>query len=232
MSGPSGTLTSAPVFNELRRQTTLINSQANWTINEFTGKFINPNTTQPLQYYIVENTKDTITIWGDASARAASGSTYQIFDYHLSDGSSAIDAANVSLAPSDDFDGDPRPGADDKADIGFDEAPDFFTNDLPVCIIQTPQDPQTLNVSINYSLITFNNNPLNIEVECSLDGGQNWILAMEGSGSDGTSNLSSSRSGTAHVFVWDTIAQGIKGKITNARIRITPSHSQTGATIP
>lgn len=230
MSGPAGILTSTPVFDDLRRQTTFTDSSAAWSDLEMAGKFINPNMTQPLQFYIVKNTRNTITVWGDASVHTSAGSAYQIYDYHLADGSPAIDRANVSLAPPDDFDGDARPGTDGKADIGYDEAPDSFINNLPSCIVQTPQSAQSDNVSINYTLLDFESNTLTIIVECSLDGGQNWIPAIEGPGSDGTSNLQSSRNGVPHVFVWDTITQGIKGKITNARIRITPSDYETGPT--
>ncbi|MCX7049228.1 MAG: right-handed parallel beta-helix repeat-containing protein [Candidatus Sumerlaeota bacterium] len=43
------------------------------------------------------------------------------YDFHVQDGSSALKRGSIADAPAIDFEGDPRPGADGKVDIGVDE---------------------------------------------------------------------------------------------------------------
>jgi parallel beta helix pectate lyase-like protein len=228
--GPSGTLASDPEFNDFTRQSQFKTTKTSWKENELVGKFINPNENQPLQFYIVKNTTDTITVWADITSRASSGDTYRIFDYHLVDGSPAISRADTSLAPDDDFDGDPRPGDDNETDIGYDEAPDSYTNvnTAPYCQVITPQGEQSTPVSIQYTLFDDESHNISIKVEYSQDGGKSYDDAIEGQGSDGTSGLSSSPSGISHTYVWDALSQGLEGYYDKIRIRITPTDFEKG----
>ncbi len=228
LGGSGGSWSAEPVFNELYRQTSLTDSSANWIDDELVGKFLNPNTEQPLQFYIVENTIDTITVWGDLSTRTSAGAHYKLFDYHLAMDSPAVGKADTSLAPDDDFDGDPRPGANATSDIGYDEAPDSFTNFPPYCQVITPQGEQSNVVLIDYILFDHESNNVNILVESSTNGGLTFEPAVGATGGDGTTQLASSPTGVSHTFAWNSRAQGLMGYNENVRIRITPSDSKTG----
>lgn len=81
--GPASTWTAAGVYNPQRGQTELKHTGAGWTVNRWAGTLINPNTTQMKQYYVASNSADTLYMWGDASALATLGASYQGYDYHL-----------------------------------------------------------------------------------------------------------------------------------------------------
>ena len=51
-------------------------------------------------------------------------------DFHLQDGSAALDRGDVSAAPAQDFEGEVRPGVDGLVDIGVDEADNGFNPPL------------------------------------------------------------------------------------------------------
>lgn len=74
-------------YNPITGQSILTNASATWTPGEFCGHLVNPDDAQVLQYYIVTNTTDTITIWGNAAPLAKSGTAYTIYDYHLASAS-------------------------------------------------------------------------------------------------------------------------------------------------
>jgi len=131
-----GSWTAAPVYNSATFQTTLTNSSAAWTANEHARRLLNPDTSQNKQFVIVSNTAMTMTVWGDVTAIAHIGDTYEIFDYHLQldlllqIASPCIDAGYDQDVPNIDFDGEPRPidilGIDNNGllaeyDIGADE---------------------------------------------------------------------------------------------------------------
>jgi len=125
-----GSWTAAPVYNAATFQTTLTNSSAVWTENEHAGRILNPDTTQNLQFVIIDNTATTMMVWGDITTIAQSGDAYKIFDYHLQIASPCIDAGYDQNVPNIDFDGEPRPmdvlGIDNNGplaeyDIGADE---------------------------------------------------------------------------------------------------------------
>ncbi len=103
-----GTWTAAPsVTNGM---STLTDSAASYPPNNaLLGQMLNANTTQRQQWSIIGNTATTITIWGDVSTLAPSGSAYKIVDYHLGYGSAAIDAGTSTGTPSTDIETSPRP---------------------------------------------------------------------------------------------------------------------------
>ncbi len=104
----------------------------------------------------------------------------------------------------------------------------------PEVTLTTPSSPSTGNTTIDYSLIGQNgaSNPASILVQYSVNGGP-WLPATEAAGGSGTSNLTSSPSGTAHTFVWDT-AHDLGGTTNpSVQIQITPYDvNGFGVTVP
>jgi hypothetical protein len=81
--GPTGNWTAAATYDATTGQSTLTNTVAAWTPGALTGLFLNPDTSQNLQYAIASNTVTTLNVWGNASAVAQSGDAYQVWDYHI-----------------------------------------------------------------------------------------------------------------------------------------------------
>lgn len=73
--------------------------------------------------------------------------------------------------------------------------------------ISVPSGEQTGQVTITYTLWDLRAGTASIIAEYSTDNGSTWNQATEGSGSDGTNNLSTSATapGQSHTFVWDTV---------------------------
>ena len=63
-----------------------------WRQDAFAGCFLNPDTSQYLQYCVVGNTADTVTILGDCTTFTVVGDTFQVNDYRLRPASPCIDA--------------------------------------------------------------------------------------------------------------------------------------------
>ena len=105
------TWTHDAVYDSETFQSTLtdITAAVYWEPGQMTGKFLNPDTTQPLQFYIVDNTDTTITVWGDVSEIAQARDYYEIYDYHLLQGSPCIDSGDSTIDAGDyDLDGNSR----------------------------------------------------------------------------------------------------------------------------
>ena len=118
----TGAWTSNAVYLEEDYQSRLTDNTASWPAGGLAGMLINPVTEQSRQFFIVDNTETTITVWGDVTP-VANGDTYQVFDYHLSFGSPAINAGDPDFIPEQDetdIDGDPRV-LDGRVDMGADE---------------------------------------------------------------------------------------------------------------
>jgi hypothetical protein len=93
--------TAYGAYDDRAGRTTLFDGTAAWTAGEHIGKTLNPDIAQVRQSLIVDNTADTLTVWGDFAALASAGTRYQIHDYGLSPGSGCIDAASNGLLPAD-----------------------------------------------------------------------------------------------------------------------------------
>ncbi|MEW6251289.1 MAG: hypothetical protein AB1716_11625 [Planctomycetota bacterium] len=102
---------------------------AQWKPGAWVGRTVNPDTDQPLQFYITANTRTTLTVLADWStvstgvpSLGAAGRPYQLHDYRLAARSPCIDAAdNTALPPeiTTDLPGRPRFHDDPKtADTG------------------------------------------------------------------------------------------------------------------
>jgi parallel beta-helix repeat protein len=122
---PGGTWTANYVYDGSTRLTTLTDANAAFTPGSLKGTVINPDLTQRQHWYVVDNTETTVVVAGNSYV-ANTGNSYQFMDYHLQDGSMALDRADVASAPSADFEGNPRPGDDSLVDMGAYEADGAF----------------------------------------------------------------------------------------------------------
>ena len=110
LGGTTGTWTQAGAYDGQTYQVTLTDDNATWVADELIGKYVNPDTTQVLQFSIIGNTATTMTVWGDwstidtDSSWVTSGMNYQIHDYHLTAGSPCIDAGYTQSCQLDDTD--------------------------------------------------------------------------------------------------------------------------------
>lgn len=125
--GETGRWTAAPQADASRDGVTLANAAAHWTPGALAGKLINPNTSQKRQALILDNTTTTILVQSDYLNLVNSGDDYQFIDYHLRNGSDALDRGVMLGAPATDVEGDARPGEDGKVDLGADEAYSAFS---------------------------------------------------------------------------------------------------------
>jgi len=125
--GLSGTWTAAPTYDNGKNRTTLTNATASLTPGSLIGRLLNANILEQHQTVIIGNTATTIQVAGNSTAYVKSGDAYRVIDYHLQNGSAALDRATTAGAPAIDFDGQSRPGTDGLVDIGVDEAPSAYT---------------------------------------------------------------------------------------------------------
>ena len=125
-AGLSGVWSGAPQYEAATTSTLLTVKNGGLTPGALQGRLIRIDSAQPTQTLVLDNTATTVRVVGNASAWAPAGGAWQVVDYHLRDGSAALDRGEpCGLAP-DDFEGDARPGADGLYDIGADEAPAAF----------------------------------------------------------------------------------------------------------
>jgi len=127
------------------------------------------------------------------------------------------DDIRIRIVPTDPY----RDGA-------YGQTGDFeVDNTIPPSVsITNPGSPKSANVSIDYLLYDADSEFCSVIVEFTT--GAVWLAAAQ-SGGDPTTGLDSSPGGTAHTFVWDTIADGV-GTIglESASFRILPSDLKTG----
>jgi hypothetical protein len=103
-------------------------------------------------------------------------------------------------------------------------------NEAPTATAATPAGVQTGNVQINYFLADVESDTCTISVLYSTNDGTSWLAATMGPAGDGISGLSSSPSGTAHVYLWDSRADSVapSGQVDTIRVRITPADFNAG----
>jgi len=130
-----GTWTAVGHYDPNTFEVLLTDTNASWIDDELVGQFVNPDTSQALQFPVLANTADTITIWSDWAtidadvSWVAAGADYAIYDYHLQSDSPCINRGDPAYVtdPNDvDMDGDPRV-VHGRVDIGADE----YTGALP-----------------------------------------------------------------------------------------------------
>ena len=98
-------------------------------------------------------------------------------------------------------------------------------NTPPTATLSTPAGTMSGNIPINYFLSDTESNVCSISVLYSTNDGTSWQAATMGSAGDGLTSLSSSLSGMAHMYLWDSITDGVglSALVSTVRIRITPS---------
>ena len=129
MDGPSattGTWKVTLLYNPSTNQTRLFDTSASFTTGGLVGRLINLDASQRSQVQITSNTAASIDVLNDVRGYVSVGDRYRLVDYHLRDGSSALDRGTTVTAPACDFEGEARPGTDGLVDIGIDEAPSGF----------------------------------------------------------------------------------------------------------
>jgi len=102
-------------------------------------------------------------------------------------------------------------------------------NQSPTAAASTPAGTLSGNIQINYFLSDAENDECDIVVEYSTDG-SNWYGATMGPAGDGTSGLSSSSSGMSHMYLWNSLFDGVAPSdvVNTVRVRITPTDFHAG----
>ncbi len=119
MDGPQGIRgdwTAAATYSAATDLTTFVDHTASFPPHDLSGRLINV-TARTFEFRIVDNTSTAVLIQGDR-ARVGAGNPYRVIDYHLEDGSEAVDRGEAGNAPNVDLDGSPRPV--DLFGVGFD----------------------------------------------------------------------------------------------------------------
>jgi len=110
---------SSVTYNENSFQTRMKDDASSWDTDELKNMFVQVDEdNEPRWFYIVENTEDTLRVWGDITDYTESGDTYSIFDLHLSENSPCIDTASDDDAPDTDIEGNSRVDVPGKGDNG------------------------------------------------------------------------------------------------------------------
>ena len=135
--GRTGQWTAAAVYDATAKTTLLSDAGAALTPGALRGRLINPDTSQLFQALVLDNTTTTVLVAGDLSTVAHLNDKWTVVDYHLRNGSAALDQLDPAQAPADDIDSDARPGADGRADLGADEANPGFTSSVESIVPQS-----------------------------------------------------------------------------------------------
>ncbi len=209
VSGPEGVWTQAPVYDSEADRTTLTDASAAFGNDVLVGYLINTDTTQYRQALIVAHTDTTIQIAGDVTAFTATDAAYSVIDYHLSDGSPAIDRGDPANAPNEDFEGDTRPGTDGLIDIGVDESDAAYVppedNSPPVSMVHAIPDTLTVaSCTIPFSAADAESGIKHVQLYFSKDGGD-WT-AYNGTYTESPVTFDSSTQGGDGLYEFYTIA--------------------------
>jgi hypothetical protein len=123
--GLAGTWTGAPAYAAASGRTVFTDSSANWVPGALSWRLLVADTAlgDGFQILILSNTATTLEVAFDQRARASVGASYRILDYHLGDGSAAIDRGAAAAAAVRDDDNEVRLAVDAQCDLGVDEAP-------------------------------------------------------------------------------------------------------------
>lgn len=102
----------------------------------------------------------------------------------------------------------------------------------PSATVVAPAGTQSGLVSIGYSLVDAQSDFCTIAVSFSVDGGTTFAPATPGPGGDGIAGLASSPgAGTAHAFLWNSVADAValSGLVSQVEIRLQPFDGLLGA---
>lgn len=138
MDGPdaiAGVWTADPLYDNATYTSTLTSTGA-FVGLELSGKYVQPDTTDQMHVYIVENDDDSLTVI-EETPWVENGDAFRVVDHHLRDGSPAMGQANATAAPPLDFEGESR---DAQPDIGADEYVDTDADNTPDYLDGCPSD--------------------------------------------------------------------------------------------
>jgi hypothetical protein len=113
-------------------------------------------------------------------------------------------------------------------------AVDNSTHTAPSVVLTPPGGVKSGLVSVAYALVDAESDPCTIQAGVSVDGGATFIPATTGPGGDGTSLLTSSPGGgVGHVYVWNSVADGVAlaGVATQVQIRLQPADGMAGPVV-
>jgi len=104
-------------------------------------------------------------------------------------------------------------------------------NTPPSLSMTAPVGVQGGLVPIAYSLTDAQSDLCTLQPSFSVDGGSSFAPATPGPGGDGVVNLASSPGGTAHTFLWNSVADGAApgGANNTVQIRLRPADVALGA---
>lgn len=135
VGGTSG-IWSGVIYNPSTNTTRLSVASPLFAAGALKGQLLRADDTESKQTVVLKNTATDAFVAGDLSSIVVAGVTaFQVIDYHLANGSAALDGGVDTflgvLAPPDDFEGNPRPAdVGDAIDIGAFEADAVFVPDL------------------------------------------------------------------------------------------------------
>ena len=135
---------------------------------------------------------------GDGMTGLTSSPTGTAHTFVWASGTPGTDLANIS---NSDIEFRIIPSSANGAGSPVATSPFTVDDVVPSSAVTTPGRTQSDNVTVTYTLTDAVSDTLNVDPEYSTDGGQTWHQATS-AGGDGTTNLTSSPSGTSHTFVW------------------------------
>lgn len=108
---------------------------------------------------------------------------------------------------------------------------DNVGNTPPAAAITPMVGVQSGLIVVSYTLTDTQSDPCTVQAFFSTNGGANFSPATAGPGGDGTSNLASTPGGTAHTFLWNSVADGValSGSNSTVRFRLKPGDGALGA---
>ncbi|HEV3027810.1 MAG TPA: hypothetical protein VG457_09575, partial [Planctomycetota bacterium] len=138
----------------------------------------------------------------------------------------AVGTVRLQFTPADTAPGATSVTANFTVDNSADTAPSVS--------ITTPTGTQGGLVSIAYTLTDAEADPCSLQATFSTNGGTSFAAATQGPGGDGFVNLPSSPAGgTAHVFLWNSVADGVApaGVNSTVQIRLLLSDGKPGTAV-
>jgi hypothetical protein len=107
---------------------------------------------------------------------------------------------------------------------------DNVGNTAPSATITPLAGTQSGLVPVSYALSDTQSDPCAVQAFFSTNGGATFAPATAGPGGDGASNLASTPGGTAHSFLWNSVADGVapSGMNSTVRFRLQPGDGTLG----
>ena len=213
--GTSGLWTADPVYDSTSNRTTFYHN-AGFAAGELTGRFFKPDSTARQAGYIESNTETTIVAIGELTGTVVSGTEFILLDYHLSDGSAALDRADLLTTLENDIDGDARPGSDLLYDTGCDEAPAEYlpppdTEDPESYVLALPEFFNEQVIDLPYFFYDANSGVVFVELFYRFEGGA-WTQ-YPGTFTESPISFDSGQTGGDGFYEFYTIATDGAGNV-------------------